>query len=97
MQTLHIMSVGANDLLCLGNDIDRACDRIDHRCARNADFGLNVTGSHIVIGNAADACAWIQEANLPQGRRISAASIIGIEGINAGVLGGDEHHMMDAF
>src|SRR5262249_1437602 len=97
MQTLHVMCIATDDFLGLYNDINGSTDRVDHRGAGSADFGIDVVTANLAIGDGGHTGAGIEEADLPNWRSVNTACVISVEGICTVMFCDDEHQIVDAF
>src|SRR5579859_466415 len=77
-----------------GQDIQRAALKVNDGRRGDANIGPNKRTLHGVFRWNGNAASFVEKAYFPQ-RRI--AGVVGVEGVDAIVLGGDEQNVMRAF
>ena len=76
-----------------GEDVESAGFRIDHWSGSDADFGLNKGAFDVARRHGGNVALFVQKTHMPQRRIVRA---IGVEGVDAIVLGGDVEHVVGA-
>ncbi len=81
----------ATGFLGHGDRVYSAGLRIDHRRAGNADFRHDLSAAGVLVGHSSNAGRGVQKADVPQQH-----PGIGIESVDAIVLGGHVYRVVDA-
>src|ERR1700737_4921939 len=94
VQSLYVCAA----LLRFPHDVNRLGGHVNHRSARDADFGNKVVAADLLIRNGGGAWSrsmgGIQQRDLPQRLGIRAKVAIRIKGIDAVMLRGDERDVV---
>ena len=94
MEPLHIVGAVDSDFLRFRDDVQGPGLVVDDGSTGDADFGHHVTAFDDVNGgNSADSVGEIGEPDVPV---LAEAGVVGIERVDAVVLGGDEHDVATA-
>jgi hypothetical protein len=94
MQPLVIGGSGPDALLGHGYQVEGVGGRVDDRSAGDADLRGDLVAANIRGQDDVDVGAGVDEARVPDG--VGGTQAVGVEGVDAIVLRGDEYEVMDA-